>query len=63
MVGSCTDIHVRRGGNMFHINCEVLNLLCCICLLCVYSPDLPCFDVKFRIDWKFWNMCSRCQRF
>jgi len=31
-VGYCTDIHVRRGGNMVYINCEVLILLCCICL-------------------------------
>jgi len=63
MIGYCTDIHVRRGGNMFHINCKVLNLLCCICLLCVYSSDLPCCEVKLRTDWKFWNICSSGQRF
>jgi len=63
MIGYCTDIHVKRGGNMFYIKCEVLNVLCCICLLCVHSSDLPCCEVKLRINWKFWNICSSGQRF
>jgi len=63
MIGYCTDIHVTRGGKMLYINFEVLNLLCCICSLCVYSSDLPCCEVKFRIDWKFWNICSIGQKF
>jgi len=32
MVGYCTDIHVRRGGNMVYINCLVLN----ICVVFAY---------------------------
>ena len=62
MIGYCPDIHVKRGGNMFHIKCEVLKLLCCICLLCVLSSDLHFCEVKLLIDWKFWNICSSGQR-
>jgi len=43
---------------MVYINCELLIVLCCICLLCVYSSNLPCCGVKLRIDLKFWNICS-----
>ena len=50
MVGYGTDIHVRRGGNMVYINCKVLTILCCICLLCVCSSNLPCCGIKLQID-------------
>jgi hypothetical protein len=63
MVGYCTDSHVRRGGNMVYINCEVLTLLYCKYLLFEYSSNLPRCEVKLRIDWKFWNIFSSGQRF
>jgi hypothetical protein len=42
MVGYCTSIRVGRGGNMLHINREVLFILCCTCLLGMCSLSLPC---------------------
>jgi hypothetical protein len=48
----------RRGGNMVYLFGEVLNLLCCICLLCVYRSNLPCCEVKLQTDLKFWNIRS-----
>ena len=62
-VGYCTDIHVRGGGNMVYVNCKLLILLCCVCLLCVYSSNLPCCGVKLETDLKFWNICLRGYRF
>ena len=35
MIGYCIDIHVKRGGNMFYIKCEVLNF-CVVFACCVY---------------------------
>ena len=42
---------------MVYMKCKLLILLCCVCLLSVYSSNLLCFGVKLGTDLKFWNIC------
>jgi hypothetical protein len=53
MVGYCTSIRVRRGGNMLHVSREVLSILCCVCLLCAHSLSLPCCKLSYEMTGNF----------
>lgn len=43
---------------MVYILGGLLTLLCRMCLLCVYSSNLTCYEIKLQFDLKFWNICS-----
>ena len=49
MVGLCTDIHVRRGGNMAYIYCLLLiPFVWYLLILCIKS-NILCCGVKYRV--------------
>ena len=61
MVGLCTDIHVRRGGNMADIYCLLLiPFVWYLLILCIKS-NILCCGVKYGVTWNS-GICAQMVR-